>query len=129
MSRPSPTPHAPPGFDEVQVMLVYKKIFYCKSNELKQKTCSFQFVMGPGQFFVARAGSAVFGWGLVWKINYKIPEFFYFSPSDPKKISPGWVKNYPGQRPVGLLFTPGQKYSWVRSGQGPSLVSMNPIHL
>jgi len=38
-----------------------------------------------------------------------------------KKIAPGQVQKYPGQRRVGLLFTAGQKYDRVVSGQGPSL--------
>jgi len=45
------------------------------------------------------------------------------SPKNVKKIFSGWVKRYPGQGKVGLLFTTGQKQARVGSGQGPSLVS------
>jgi len=31
-------------------------------------------------------------------------------------------QKYPGQRPVCPLLIAGQKYAWVRSGQGPSLL-------
>jgi len=55
----------------------------------------------------------------VWKI----------SPNNPKKnsiwvkkISSGQVKKYLGQRQVGFLFTLDQKYAWVGSGQGLSLI-------
>jgi len=34
-----------------------------------------------------------------------------------KKISSGWVKQYPGQEQASLLFTTGQKYVWVGLGQ------------
>jgi len=68
--------------------------------------------IGLGQFFVAqvgsgRVGSAIYGLGLNLEISPKKPQFFY--PTGPKKISWSWVKKYPGQRQVGLLFTAGQK--------------------
>jgi len=55
-----------------------------------------------------------------WKINPKNPKFF---PLD-KNLSSDWVKKYPGQRRVGLLFTAGQTYAHVGSGQCPSLLKM-----
>jgi len=44
-------------------------------------------------------------------------------------MSSGRVKKYPGQSPVGLLFTAGQKYVVVGSGQGPSLVQSSFKHI
>jgi len=58
------------------------------------------------------------------KFLLKMSNFSIFFPSG-KKIMLGQVKKYPGQRRVGLLFTAGQKYAQVRSGQGPSLVCDN----
>jgi len=37
-------------------------------------------------------------------------------PKNVKKKSSGYVKKYPGQNWVGLLFTAGQKYVWVMQG-------------
>jgi len=53
----------------------------------------------------------------VWKISPKNVNFF---PSD-KKISLGRVKKVPRSKAGWPLFTAGQKNSWVRLGQGPSL--------
>jgi len=74
-----------------------------------------QLVMGPGQkFFVpgrvrsifcgsGQVGSAIYGLGLNSEnFPQKMSNFSIFFPS-------GWVKKYPGQRLVGLLFTAGQK--------------------
>jgi len=49
------------------------------------------------------------------KFPLKIPNFSIFSPLG-HKISSVWVKNYPVQRWVSLLFTAGQKYAQVRLG-------------
>jgi len=62
----------------------------------------------------------------VWIISPKNPKFFNFLPFGSKKshrvVSKStWVK---GQ--VGLLFTAGQKYAQVGSGQGP-LLSKNVL--
>jgi len=56
--------------------------------------------VGPGQFFVAQVGSAIYGLGL------NLENFFPFGS---KEISSGWVRKYSGQRRVGLLFTTDQK--------------------
>jgi len=71
-----------------------------------------------GQFFVAQVGSAIYGLGLE-NSPLKMLNFPVFS---------GWVKKYLGQRRVGLLFTTGQKYGRVGSGQGPS-VEMSDLRL
>jgi len=55
----------------------------------------------------------------IWKIS---PKNINFCPTGKKKSS-GWVKKYPGQSRVSLLFTAGQKYVWV--GSGP-LSNLNP---
>jgi len=74
-----------------------------------------------GQFFAARVGSAIFGLGLgLENFPQKSQIFKFFSPRV-KKIALGWVKKYPGQSQVSLLFTGDQKYARVRSDQGPSL--------
>jgi len=60
-------------------------------------------------------GSAIFGLGLDlanFPKNHKLKKKI---PSTSKKISSGWVKKYPGQSWVGLLFTAGQKYAQVRA--------------
>jgi len=57
------------------------------------------------------------------KFPLKNPNFSIFSLGV-KKISSGWVKKYPNQRRVGILFTAGQKYTVVGSGQGPSLITL-----
>jgi len=43
------------------------------------------------------------------KYPKKTSNFSNFFPSDQKKISSGWVKKYPGQKQVNLLFIAGQK--------------------
>jgi len=43
------------------------------------------------------------------KFPLKTSNFSIFFPSDQKKISSGWVRNWPGWRRVGLFFTAGQK--------------------
>jgi len=48
-------------------------------------------------------------------------QLFNFFPFWSIKISSGGVKKFLGQRLVGLLFTTGQKYACVGSGQGPFL--------
>jgi len=53
-----------------------------------------------------RVGSAIYGLGL------NLENFSFRS----KKISLGWVRKYPGQRGVGLLFTAGQNLARVGSG-------------
>jgi len=59
------------------------------------------------------------------KLPLKIPAFFNFFPFGSKKISLGWVKKYPGQRRVGLLFAVGQKYPRVGSGPISSMYARN----
>jgi len=72
--------------------------------------------LGPGQPFM------VWVWIWIWKISFKNVRFFNFFPFGSTKISFCRVKKYLGQRQVALLFTAGQKYAQVRSGQGPSLL-------
>jgi len=74
------------------------------------------FVMGPG-----RVGHLWFGFGF-GKFSLKMSNFSIFSLRV-KKISLGWVKKYPGQRHVGLLFSAGQKYAWVGSRSHLYLIS------
>jgi len=72
--------------------------------------------MGPGQNFLTwvrsnfccsvQVGSDIFDLGMDLEIF----------PSESKKMSSGQAKKYPDQSRVGLLFTAGQKYVWVRSG-------------
>jgi len=75
-------------------------------------------MIGPGQKILTWVGlgqpSMAWGWG--WKISPKNIKFLNFFPSRIKKISSGWVKKYPGQRRIGLLFTVDQKYARVGSG-------------
>jgi len=80
--------------------------------------------MGPGQKYLTRVRSIFWRSGQVWmgwvfglglEISPKNPKFFHFSLR---------IKKYPVQGWVSLLFTEGQKYAWVRLGQGPSLVSV-----
>jgi len=69
--------------------------------------------MGAGQNFLTRVKSATSGFGKCpLKDKYQIFNFF---PIGSKEISMGRVKKYLGQSHVGLLFTVGQKYAWVRS--------------
>jgi len=63
-----------------------------------------------------------FGSGFGNEFLLKISNFSFFSLGI-KKISSGQVKKYLGQRRAGLLFTAGQKYAPVRSGQGSSLAN------
>jgi len=86
--------------------------------------------MGPGQKFLTRVGSGQFlvAWvGTSWvshlwfgfgfgNFPLKISNFSIFCPSGSKKMSSAWVKKYPGQSGVGLLFTPDQKHARVGSG-------------
>jgi len=66
--------------------------------------------MGPGQKFLTRVGSAIYGLGLEFgKFPLKTSNFSIFFPSDQKKIASGRVGKYPGQSRVDLLFTAGQK--------------------
>jgi len=80
--------------------------------------------MGPGQYFLTWVGSGQLSLVrvLIWKIFPRKSQIFQFNPSRVKKISSGQVKKYSGQRQVSLLFTAGQKYAQVVSGQGPSLL-------
>jgi len=72
----------------------------------------------PGQFFVAQVGSAIFGSGL---------EIF---PTKNQIFSLRvWVKKYPGQRTVGLLFTVGQNHARVGLGQAPLVMGMEEWNL
>jgi len=82
-------------------------------------------VIGPGQVFDAQVRSGQvshlwfrFGFG---KFPLKIPNFSLWI----KKIASDWIEKYPVQRRFRLLFTAGQKYAWVRTGQGPSLLWMS----
>jgi len=72
--------------------------------------------VGSGQFFNIWVGLGLENF-------HPKPPIFQFFPFESKKISLVWVKKYPGQGQVGLLFTAGQKYARVRSGQGPFLNS------
>jgi len=68
---------------------------------------------GSRQSFVARIGSAVFGLGSGLE-NFPLKsQIFQFFSVRVKKIALGWVKKYPGQRQVSLLFATG------RDGSGP----------
>jgi len=78
--------------------------------------------IGSGQIFVARVGSVIFGLGLDFKNFLLKSQIFQFFPVNQNKISSGRVKQYPGQRLVGILFTSGQKYARFGSGKGPCLV-------
>jgi len=68
--------------------------------------------VGSGQIFVPLVGSAMFGLGLTLE-NFTLKSQFFALRV--KKILSGWVKKYPGQSQVGLLFTARQKYDRVRS--------------
>jgi len=90
---------------------------------------TFNLVMGLGQKFLTWVKPIFCCLGCDWvshlwfgfgKNSPKTTKFFNFFPF--KKISPGQIKKYLGQRWVGLLFTGGQKYARVGSGQGPSLL-------
>jgi len=71
---------------------------------------------GSKLFDPGRVGSANHLW--VWETSPKSQ----ISPVCSKKIALGWLKKYPDQRRVGPLFTAGQKYARVGSGQRPSLL-------
>jgi len=60
-----------------------------------------RLVGGSNFCCTCQVGSAIFG--------------FNFLRFGSKKISLGWIKKYPGQSRVGLLFTAGQMYAWVRA--------------
>jgi len=95
-----------------------------KCHTLNQATVEVECSDGPGLKFSTRVGSIFcasdrvshswFGFELE-KFPLKMSNFSIFSLRV-KKISSGWVYKYPGQRRVSLLFTAGQKYSWVGSG-------------
>jgi len=82
----------------------------------------FFVAMGSGQKLLTRVRSGQFFDAQVGPgqphLNLENPNFLLFGP---KKISSGWVKKYLGQGQVWPLFTAGQKYAQVGSGQGPSL--------
>jgi len=91
-------------------LLVYNKIIFFKQSwvfYVMENDC--QLVMGPGQKFLTRDGSAIYDWVWIWKISPKNVKFFKIFLFRSKKISSGRVKKYPGKRGVGLLFTAGQK--------------------
>jgi len=82
-------------------------------------------VMGQGRVKVLLLGSGqpslVCVW--VWKFSPKNPNFFNFCPTGQKNLM-GWVKKYPGQSWVSLLFTGDQKYARVGLGRvGANLYS------
>jgi len=79
--------------------------------------------MGPGQIFLIRVRSGQPSLVWVWKISPKNIKFFHFIPLNQKNIF-GSGQKVPGQRWVSILFTAGQKYACVGSGQGPSLYQM-----
>jgi len=81
--------------------------------------------MGLGQKFLTRVGSSQVShlWFGIGKFPLKTSNFTIFS-LQVKKISSSWVKKYPGQRWVCLLFTAGQKYAWL--DQGSSLPGFKP---
>jgi len=64
----------------------------------------------------------------IGKFPLKVPNFSIL-PFGSKKISSGWVKKYPGQRRIGVLFTAGQKYAQAGLGQGPSLAWLHFVYL
>jgi len=75
-----------------------------------------QKILTPSRvnFLLLRLGQVThlwFGFG-------KFPIFFPLI----KKNLIGSGQTYPDQRRVGLLFTAGQKYAWVGSSQGLSLI-------
>jgi len=98
----------------------------------KEKQCDCLWISdGPGSkifdqgrvnFLWLGLGQPFMVWVWIWKIPPKNVKFFNFFPIGSKKISSGQVWKYPGWRQVSLLFTAGQNYSRVRSGQGPSLL-------
>jgi len=75
--------------------------------------------MGPSEIFLIRVGlgQPSLVWVFIWKISTKNHKFFNFLPLGQKKIFSGWVKKFPGQRQVGLVFIADQKYG--RLGSGP----------
>jgi len=78
----------------------------------------FLVVMGPGQKFLTRVGSAIYG--LVWigKICPRNVKFFNFLPFRSKKISSGRI----GGGLASYLLWVKSKLGSGRVGQGPSLV-------
>jgi len=62
-------------------------------------------VMGPGQKFLTRVRSAIYGLGFPLKTS----NFSIVFASDQKNLLGLQVKKYPGQMRVGLLFTVYQK--------------------
>jgi len=58
--------------------------------------------------------------------SLKIPNVPIFFPLGQKKIASDWVKKYPGQSRVGLLFTAGQKYARVGSGPITTMTTSQP---
>jgi len=61
-------------------------------------------------------------WVWIWKICPKNIKSFKFLPVGSNKMLLDQVEKFPGQSRVGLLFTAGQKYVQVGSGQCPSLI-------
>jgi len=78
--------------------------------QLGSSDVNVRIVMGPGQKNLTWVRS---GQNFVARVGFG--KFSIFSLRV-KKMSLGWVKKYPGQSRVGLLFTAGQKYVWVWSG-------------
>jgi len=115
------------------VMLGWSK---CSPVSSKKSSVLTLLVMGPGKKFLIQVRSifcssgwirsAIYGLGLE-NSPFKCQIFQFFSFRI-KKISSDWVKKYPGQRWVGLLFSAGVK-SKLGSGQGPSLHSIFIISL
>jgi len=80
-------------------------------------------VMGLDQNFLIRVRSAIFDFGFgLGKFPLKIPDFSIFSNRIKKNLIRSGQK-VPGSKWISLLFTAGQRYARVGSGQGPSLVT------
>jgi len=71
------------------------------------------FDPGHVNFFLLRPTRVYQLWFGFGKFLLKVPKILIFTI---------WIKKYPGQRRVGLLFSVGLKYARVGSGQGPYLV-------
>jgi len=71
--------------------------------------------------FVACVGSGqpFSVWG--WKNSTKNPKFYNFFPWGQKKLLQAGSKSARAKDRSSLLFTAGQKYAWVGSGQNTSL--------